>query len=100
MYENILYCYRMNSMEVGCLELLGLVLSLEVFPCASPNLQQYAILHSLTLKITSVCACRKPGVPLSQFKIMDHLKEYCLVFIAAHQRIISVRVYHIYSAAD
>lgn len=92
MYENVLYCYHMNSMEMGCLELLGLV-------CASPNLE-YTILYSLVLKITFVCACRKPRVALSQFKIMDHLKECCLVFIAAHQRIISIRVYHIYSAAD
>lgn len=73
MYENVLYCYHMNFMEMGCLELLGLVVSLEMFPCASPNSQQYAILHSLVLKITFACAGRKPGVALSQFKIMDHL---------------------------
>lgn len=81
------------------MEIWGVLSCLERFPCASPNLQQYIILHSVVLKITFVCACRKPGVALSQFKIMDRLKEYCLVFIAPHQRIISMRVYHIYSAA-
>lgn len=81
-------------------ELVDLVLSLGMFPCSPRNSLHRAVVYLLTaLKVTFVCACRKPGVPLSQIKIMDHLKEYCLVFIAAHQRIISIRIYHIYSAA-
>lgn len=97
MYGHILYCYSVDSVKEE---------HLSCSACGAwggflvPR-QHRAVLHLLiALKMAFICVCRKPGFALSQMKIMAHLKEYRQVFIAAHQRIISVGIYHIYSAED
>lgn len=98
MYGHILYYFSMDSVKEECLSCSTCYGACGGFPVPG---QHHAVLHlPIALKMVFICTCRKPGFALSQMKIMAHLKEYCQVFITAHQRIISVGIHHIYSAED